>query len=402
MIKNRGTPRLYTRIACFVLAILLVCPSPLWVYHSQLLTQASSFVIICAIIAGGKTGMGALLGLGFSIAAIFRKRWFCGYVCPVGLILDRVPVAGKKRKTWWKRCPSIGKYIVLTTVAGLFIGYPLFLWMDPLVFFNSALSSYNASNILQGLIMVSGLAFLVILTVTAGSLWCSRICPLGATQDFLYMIKSLPVKISSRKNRIDAPGYSLPVTRRGVLAIAAGAGLGLLAKRINPAQDDNGILRPPGAIEEDVFTGQCLRCGNCMRACPSGIINPDMGQAGVLGFMAPVVSFKKGYCLENCNDCTKVCPSGALNKLTLTNKNRYNIGKAILNPSLCYMVRGVNDCDICIRSCPFDAVHIYWDEESYAAFPFVDSQKCNGCGACERFCPTGDVRAIVVRKPAQM
>ena len=141
------------------------------------------------------------------------------------------------------------------------------------------------------------------------------------------------------------------------------------------------ILRPPGAVEEGVFKGLCLRCGNCMRACPSKIIMPDMGQAGILGFMAPVVGYKKGYCLETCNSCTKVCPSGAIDKMTLARKNKYCIGKAFLNPSLCYMVRGVNDCDICVRSCSYDAVKVYWDEEAYVAFPFIDLQKCNGCGA---------------------
>jgi len=134
-----------------------------------------------------------------------------------------------------------------------------------------------------------------------------------------------------------------------------------------------------------------------MRACPSKIIDSDIGRAGILGFMAPVVSYKKGYCLENCSDCTTVCPSGALERLPLGEKNKYIIGEAVLNPSLCYMVQGVNDCDICVRSCPFDAVQAYWDEDAYVAYPVVDPLKCNGCGACELFCPTGEVKAIRVR-----
>lgn len=400
MINSRPTPRHYIRLICLILAILLVCPNPFWVYHSQLLVQASSFVAVCALIAGSNPGMGTILGLGFSLAAIMRKRWFCNYTCPVGLILDRVPGAGSKRNTWWKGFPSIGKYIVIVTAAGSLTGYPLFLWMDPLVFFNSALSVYNTENILTGFLAVSGLIFLLILTVTSGSLWCARICPLGATQDFLSKIGQLLKKLHNRKkekNINGKPDYSFAVTRRGVLAIAAGAGLGFLAKSAIPAQE-NALLHPPGAAEKSEFNGRCVRCGNCMRACPSKIIYPDIGRAGVLGFMAPVLSFDKGYCIENCNDCTKVCPSGALKKLTLERKNKYKIGEAVLNPALCYMVRGVNDCDICVRSCPFDAVQVYWNEESYVAFPFIDSEKCNGCGACERFCPTGHIRAITVRE----
>ena len=91
-----------------------------------------------------------------------------------------------------------------------------------------------------------------------------------------------------------------------------------------------------------------------------------------------------------------VCPSGALQELNLKQKHGYVIGEAILNASICYLVQGVNDCNICERSCPFDAIQIYWDDEAYVAFPVVDTLKCNGCGACEAYCPTGKTKAIRV------
>lgn len=272
--------------------------------------------------------------------------------------------------------------------------------MDPLVFFNSIFSLFNANSFLPGFLSSLGLLLLLLLSITSGNLWCARICPLGATQDLLTNIRSFfkNIKGSQKNKNHEKTGSKdvFAVTRRTLLAIVAGMGLGLWAKRIGKARANNAVLRPPGAIEEHEFTGQCVRCGNCIRACPSKIILPDIGQAGISGFMAPLVSYKKGYCLENCSDCTNVCPSGALEKLPLEIKNKYIIGEALLNPSLCFLVRGVNDCDICVRSCPFDAVQIYWDEEAYVAYPVVDPLKCNGCGACELFCPTGEVKAIGV------
>jgi MauM/NapG family ferredoxin protein len=274
--------------------------------------------------------------------------------------------------------------------------------MDPLAFFNSAFSVYTATNVLSGIFSLAGLTILLLIALTSGDLWCARICPLGGTQELLASIKSIlgsygkPKTLQTQETVKDGNAFS--TTRRGFLAIAAGVGMGLWAERNGRARAENAPLRPPGAIEEDEFAGQCVRCGNCIRTCPLKIIHPDTGQAGFAGLLAPIVRYEKEYCVEECNACTKVCPSGALQNLNLKQKHRYVIGEALLDASLCFLVRGVNDCDICVRSCPFDAVQIYWDEDLYVAYPVVDPLKCNGCGACEVYCPTGDVKAIRVCK----
>jgi formate hydrogenlyase subunit 6/NADH:ubiquinone oxidoreductase subunit I len=89
-----------------------------------------------------------------------------------------------------------------------------------------------------------------------------------------------------------------------------------------------------------------------MRTCPSKIIHPDKGQSGVLGFLSPVVRYETDYCKEECNAC--------------------------------------------LRSCPYEAIKVQWYEEAYESFPAVEPSKCNGCGACEAVCPTGELKAIKV------
>lgn len=400
MIKKWRLSRRYLNWGCFLLATLLLLPFPFWVDYSRIFVQASSFATICTLITGAAFGTGSILGLIFFVICILRKRWFCRNICPVGLLLDTVSGIGLRRTSWWLKCPSIGTYIAILSLAGAAAGYPLFLWMDPLALFNSAFSFYSAANILSLLLSLAGILFLLLIAMTSGNLWCARLCPLGATQDISADMKSFfkgrfELLISKTQEKTTT-GYNFPATRRIFLAIAAGAGLSLYARKIAGAKSSNAPLRPPGAIEKDKFSGQCIRCGNCMRVCPPKIIHPDTGQAGITGLLAPLVRFENGYCTEECNLCTMVCPSGALQKLSLEEKHAYVIGEAVLNASLCYLVRGVNDCNICERSCPFDAIQLYWDDEQYVAFPFVNPHKCNGCGACELYCPTGKVKAIRV------
>lgn len=397
---KRDSLRLYVRMACLLIAVVLLLPFPFWAHSSKIFVQASPFVTICTILAGGALWLGSILGIGFLVISLFRKRFFCRYACPVGLILDTVSGIRPSVKLWWKGSPSIGRYIVLLTLAGAIVGYPLFLWMDPLALLNSAFSVYKASDLSAVLISLSGMVILLLLSLTSGKLWCARICPLGATQDILDDAASLcrrfikrPETDTEAKNRYKD---LLPSTRRVFISIAAGVGLGLLAKKVGHAETRDSLLRPPGAIKEDEFTALCLRCGNCVRTCPSRIIHPDTGGSGILGFLTPVIRYKKEYCNEKCNACTKACPSGALQNLNLEQKNRYVIGLARVDKSLCLW--GMSDCNTCIRACPFEAIKVTWDEEAYESYPAVDPNKCNGCGACEAYCPTGDIKAIRVWK----
>jgi ferredoxin-type protein NapF len=197
------------------------------------------------------------------------------------------------------------------------------------------------------------------------------------------------------------PNYGLLLASRRFFVLSAlGIAMGLAARRVGAARGEDAPLRPPGASPETLFAGLCLRCGNCIRSCPEKIIYSDLGQAGVAGLLAPVVRYEKKYCREGCTVCTELCPSGALQPLNVKEKQRYIIGEALLDIELCVLALGQRDCDACARACPYDAVHIFWDEDQYIAYPVVDFKKCNGCGACEVACPVSGYKAIRVWRKA--
>ncbi len=73
MISKKNIPRLKIRLVCFLLAVLLLLPLPFWIDSSRIFVQASPFVTICSLLAGGTIWVGSVLGLGFSIIALIGK-----------------------------------------------------------------------------------------------------------------------------------------------------------------------------------------------------------------------------------------------------------------------------------------------------------------------------------------
>ena len=397
----RRVPRRVIQLTCFVGAVVLIWPVLPWAIAPRFFQQASPFVVLSSSIAARSIGVGAILALIVAVASSFKKRWFCLYLCPTGFLLENTSRTGLRKTSWWSKCPPIGRYVAILTLVGAAFGYPVLLWMDPLCIFSSPFAVNKATNPVSVILVCLGLGVLVGATFVLGMLWCVRICPLSGLQDMLFAArKALWTKLTARAS----PRFR--VARRVFFAGGAAALLAVWARRAGAARyrKSDTLLRPPGAVPEDRFTGLCIRCNNCVHACPTKVIHPDTGhEAGLAGFAAPIIRFDRDYkyCLETCNACTQVCPTGALTPLDLQQKNKYIIGEALVDNDVCLTALGKKECDACELACPYDAVKITWDEEQYNAYPVVND-KCIGCGACEVACPTTPVKAIRVwtQKPS--
>jgi len=380
----------------------LVWPLLPWKIAPRFFQQLSPFVALSSSIAARSVGVGAILALIVAVVSSFKKRWFCLYLCPTGFLLENTSRVGLRKTRWWGKLPPVGRYVAIITLAGAVAGYPVLMWMDPLCIFSSPFAMNKATNPISVFLVSLGLGVLVGATFVFGMAWCVRICPLSGLQDMLfYARKALWTRLTA-----NAPSKNSGVARRAFFASAGGALLALGARRLGAARyrKSDTLLRPPGAVPEDRFAGLCIRCNNCVHACPTKIIHPDTGrEGGLAGFAAPVIRFDRDYkyCLETCDACTQVCPTGALTPLTLQQKNKYIIGEALADNNICLTALGKKECDACELACPYDAVKITWDEAQYISYPVVND-KCVGCGACEVVCPTIPVKAIRVwtQKPA--
>ena len=289
---------------------------------------------------------------------------------------------------------QLGQWIVWLTLGGACLGLPLLLWLDPLALFAGLFRLAGSRPSVASWIGIIPVAIALLLNLVWPYSWCGRVCPLGTLQNLLFRLGRHLPRIARRGDsmppRSDRAG---PLARRAVVGLAVGAASAWLVRSIrkSPAPP----LRPPGALDEPEFLGICVRCGNCMRACPTGIIEPDLGRHGLASLLTPVLHFRNGYCSEDCTACTRVCPSGALSRLSVREKPHMRLGLPEVDMSLCLLAED-RECAECRRWCPYEAIRYVFSEVEYSLIPQIDSEKCTGCGACEVACPTSPKKAIVV------
>ena len=69
-------------------------------------------------------------------------------------------------------------------------------------------------------------------------------------------------------------------------------------------------IRPPGSVAEDEFLRRCIKCDQCIRVCPTNVLQPAMFETGLEGLWTPIMISKMGWCELNCTLCSQVCPTG--------------------------------------------------------------------------------------------
>ena len=465
-------------------------------------------------------------------------RFFCGWVCPMGTLLDlfqRLSRPLAKRTRRWARSttgvppvqekhghdaggsalplPSparggetrgtflnharLARYILLflclfgAAFAFPLVGYAdpfallvrgLTFWADPIFlqsadalltwsgrnssdpvrrFFVRHLLPFRANVFELAGVSAALLAALFALELVARRFWCRYLCPLGALLGLagrLPLVRRVPARVckdcgacanACRMGALDAAaGFSpeacnlcmdcvdtcprkiakftaaptrpalapLDVSRRRFLvAAAAGAAVPAVAQvaRLS-GQDfpDPGLLRPPGAGGEDRFLGLCIRCGMCMKICPTNVLQPAILQAGVEGMFSPRLAprfvFEQTYCEYNCNLCSQVCPTGAIPRLTLEQKQKLALGKAYFDHNLCLPWAKKTSCIRCEEVCPLPdkAIKVPTSytvkgedgQEVEIQEPVMDRDLCIGCGICETNCPLEGLAGVRVRR----
>lgn len=425
-------------------------------------------------------------------------RVWCGWLCPLGTLLDLFSLRrwrGKREAPAdsWRRV----KYgLLLTILAAALLTNLTLLIFDPLtILFRTlsvsvwpavdqlvtaaetalyrvpllrpAISAFDAlvrPEVLppapafyrHALLYAGVFLGVILLNLVTPRFWCRYMCPLGALLGLLSRVAVVRREVSDRCTQCDACArvcptgtiqaekeyasdsgectmcleclaacpYSAvefpthlslaegqpydPSRRQALTALAAAvAGIALFraARREHPW-----LIRPPGVRENDLLS-RCIRCGECVRACPTSAIQPAVTEAGLEGLWTPVLVPRLGYCDYSCNACGQVCPVQAIPPLSLQEKRQQVIGLAYIDQNRCIPWADYRDCIVCEEMCPVPDKAIKLERVEVrngdgvlvtVQRPHVIRERCIGCGICEYKCPVSGEAAIRVYVPPVM
>ena len=382
-------------------------------------------------------------------------RFFCGYLCPLGVlqsvvnflvhpkshvrrVCTRLPETKMQRVVRW----CVFAVFAALVAAGLgTLGWAI----TPYSIFGKALVGFVPGIVLAATV-------LVLAVIGSGRLWCNWVCPCGTLFNLLAPKARIPNKIDLKagcgncrkcfakpkagatgagergrpplpatgesdepsatvgRGVLDAPksvGRDAPiapsdgVTRREVIA---GTGALAAVEALGAEKTTDGGYAPislpgiPARPAEVLPPGAVDRplfnrlCVGCGVCIASCPERCLVPSASLATFGQPKMNFQKSHCRLACpQKCASACPAGALKKLDHVARRDIHMGHAIWRKDRCLRVTEDVPCTACSRKCPVKAITIV------AGFPVVDKEKCIGCGACEHVCPARPEPAMIVK-----
>ena len=403
-------------------------------------------------------------------------RGFCGFICPLGTVIDLFDWALGRRihrwklkdqhRGWWVHL----KYYILVvclvaalggvlltgfvaaipvvTRAFLFLVKPLELGVTRGWYLNTG---FNAGHIVSILLFL-GILFL---GVFRRRFWCQYVCPSGALFSLGNLFRMAERKVETSCiscNKcveicpFDAikPDYTTRTTEctlcqtcggvcpthsikfvdrwdqfqlkpfetaterrpsRRAFLLGTLAGAGVVVSGVFAASKKTFPVRPPGSLPEDEFLQACIRCGECFQACPNDVLQPAGFEHGLGALWTPRVNANWAGCESSCNNCGQVCPTGAIRALPMAEKRVARMGLARVETT-CLPLAGKEACQLCVDECKaagyhaieFMRVHPKLDESgqpiegSGFSAPVVLADKCVGCGLCQTRCYSINVK----------
>lgn len=460
---------------------------------SSVPVRLSPLAMLAALLSSRIFLTGMTISLILLLASLVFGRAWCGWLCPLGTVLDIFKFRSGKSKIRISEQWRGVKYglLIVILISAVFSNLTLLIF-DPLTiytrtvtvtilpamekivttaerllasipFMTNAVYRFDllirpALFPLQPIVfqyaVLTGVFFsmIVLLNLLAERFWCRYLCPLGALLGFIskaavfkrrvsdncggchlcelncptdtidpaHDFKSDPAECIMYMNclqscqkgslsfapRFDlAPRYSYDAGRRTFMnsLLASVIITTVLSLDWFKQSSKDFFLRPPGVTASD-FSTRCIRCGLCLKVCPTGGLQIDMDRSGVESAGIPLLVPRMGFCQFSCNACGQICPVQAIPPLSLEEKQSAVIGKAYIDHDRCIAWGDHQTCIVCEEMCPLPQKAITLESGTFPAgdgtmtipLPVVNRDTCIGCGICENKCPVAGESAIRV------
>ena len=186
------------------------------------------------------------------VYGLIRGRVFCGWVCPVNLVLEAIDWLRAKLHIQVQEVvlPRHVKVYVAAAILVLsaLLSFPVFEALSPISFINKGLVFGS---------MAGGLTLLAIVLAElfwGHRVWCRSVCPLGGFYEVLGKVGLVNVKIDHEAC------IGCNKCKRACLC-------------------DPEILQAPVAGDDVIVrAGDCMLCGKCIEACPAKALSITVGR----------------------------------------------------------------------------------------------------------------------------
>ncbi len=208
------------------------------------------------LLAGGVTKPLIWIGAGLLVLlALLLGPVFCGWICPLGFVLDlnetlsrkvrhRIHLKGRKGLPLLEPPDGLRFPLLLFVLSfSLFAGFPLFQTFSPINFLGWGI----VFGVWGGLLV---LLILCILEWVLPRFWCRSLCPLGGFYSLLG--KAAPFRICISKSRAGK-------TLCGLCTTHCPMGIQVM---------ENFTTKGFGSIADS----RCTRCGACIDVCPKTVL----------------------------------------------------------------------------------------------------------------------------------
>jgi len=399
-------------------------------------------LVVLSYILSAKTFIFILIpGVLMMVFTALLGRFFCGWICPLGTIIDFFTSKIKKSAPLRFLKTKLKYYILLTlltcalfniNITGIFdpiailvraltfFFYPLFGWTikfgwsglygilgdkrDYLDFFYRFLSSYvlpfRETFYPLAFISLGFLFFIIILERYETRNWCRNLCPLGTLLGILgrfSIFRRIPGRLCNdcgNCKNVCPTGFDKDVLQKQDCILCMDCRLKCQLNRIRFSLKDKGIKTSQKQEPLPIFERRIFLTGIISGFALSKIFAFTIPKNKERLIRPPGVKGEEDFlkrCVR-CGECMKVCLKNALYPLGFQN-GVYGLFTPVVIPRLGYCEY---NCNLCGQVCPTGAIPnlpLQLKKNSIIGLAIIDKNHCLpyakkiNCIVCEEHCP---------------